>query len=191
MGSLIGRGKRSGRTQAAAEERLGTRGEYVLLLEDLVGAGAELRTIADPVTGEKKSGESLYEGVKFHRVIPGFMVQVGDPASRHDSAKRQWGMGGPGYRFSDEFHPELKHDGPGKLSMANAGRNTNGSQFFITTVKTPWLDGKHTVFGRVIEGMDVVNAIKGVATGNHGYHSDVPREPIVITEVSVVKVTLT
>ncbi len=102
----------------------------------------------------------FYDGIIFHRVIPGFMAQVGDPFTKDPTkTEAQWGMGGPTYRIMDEFHPELKHDTPGILSMANAGPNTGGSQIFITYEPTPHLDGKHAVFGKLVEGMEVLESI--------------------------------
>ena len=123
------------------------------------------------------AGKGFYDGVVFHRVIAGFMIQGGDPTGS--------GRGGPGYTIPDEFHPELKHTGEGILSMANAGPNTGGSQFFITLDATSWLDGKHAVFGKVVEGMDVVRKIEKTPTGTKGPYRDVPAEDVLIVSVEI------
>lgn len=132
-----------------------TRGEIVCRLE-YQKCPVTVANFVGLAEGTQKSnrpaGTRFYDGLTFHRVIADFMIQGGCPEGT--------GRGGPGYRFKDEIVPELKHDRPGILSMANAGPGTNGSQFFITHVPTPWLDGKHTVFGRVVSGQDVVNAIR-------------------------------
>jgi peptidyl-prolyl cis-trans isomerase A (cyclophilin A) len=119
-------------------------------VENFVGLATGAKPWRDPQTGAEQT-RPLYDGTIFHRVIPNFMVQAGDPLGT--------GRGGPGYSFEDEVGGPHRFDRPGQLGMANAGPNTNGSQFFITQVPTPWLDGKHTIFGEVVEGMEVVDAI--------------------------------
>jgi peptidyl-prolyl cis-trans isomerase A (cyclophilin A) len=126
----------------------------------------------DPRTGQSTTGR-LYDGTVFHRVITNFMIQGGDPLGT--------GTGGPGYKFADEFHPDLAFDRPFLLAMANAGPGTNGSQFFITTVPTPWLTGKHTIFGEVIEGQDIVDAISRVDTRP----GDRPVKDVVLESVEI------
>ncbi|MBI3321407.1 MAG: peptidylprolyl isomerase [Candidatus Omnitrophica bacterium] len=128
------------------------------------------KTVANFVT---LANRGFYNGVIVHRVIPGFMIQTGDPTGT--------GTGGPGYTFEDEFSPALRHDGPGIVSMANRGPNTNGSQFFITLAATPWLDGKHTIFGHVIEGQSVVEQIAAVERDA----TDHPRTDVVIKRVTI------
>lgn len=134
----------------------------------------------DPKTGSPMQGTPCYDGVRFHRVIPGFMIQCGDPLSRYSDTMTRWGTGGPGYKFADEFHPDLRHDAAGVLSMANSGPRTNGSQWFITEGPTPHLNNKHSVFGRVVSGQDVVNRIANVPTTR-----DRPNVDVVLRKVEI------
>ncbi|WP_049985688.1 peptidylprolyl isomerase [Halobellus rufus] len=141
-------------------------------VENFLGLATGEKEWSDPETGETRT-DSLYEGTIFHRIIDDFMIQGGDPEGT--------GRGGPGYTFDDEFHEDLNHDGAGVLSMANRGPNTNGSQFFITLGAQPHLDGKHAVFGHVVEGMDVVEEIGNVPTDRN----DAPLKDIEIESIDV------
>jgi peptidyl-prolyl cis-trans isomerase A (cyclophilin A) len=139
---------------------------------NFVGLATGTKPYTDPRTGKPGTGP-YYDGTIFHRVIPEFMIQAGDPTGT--------GRGGPGFRFGDEFLPTLRHSRPGILSMANAGPGTNGSQFFITEVPTPWLDNKHSIFGEVVEGLELVAKITHVQRGP----GDKPVKDIVLQKVEV------
>ena len=143
-------------------------------MANFVGLADGTKEWTDPKTGAKVS-RPFYDGLIFHRVIAGFMIQGGCPMGN--------GMGGPGYKFADEFGQGLRHDRGGLLSMANAGPNTNGSQFFITLEPTPWLDNKHAIFGEVVEGQDVIDKIGKTKTGAQ----DRPVKDIVINSVKIQK----
>jgi len=141
-------------------------------VENFVGLAEGTKEWTDPRTNRKVT-QPYYDGVIFHRVINGFMIQGGDPLGQ--------GIGGPGYTFGDEFHPKLRHNKEGILSMANRGPNTNGGQFFITLGPTPHLDDRHSVFGEVVEGLDVVRRIGSTATGDR----DRPVKDIVIESIAI------
>jgi peptidyl-prolyl cis-trans isomerase A (cyclophilin A) len=144
-------------------------------VENFIGLAEGTKEFTNEKTG-KKEKRNFYDGLTFHRVIPQFMIQGGCPEGT--------GRGGPGYKFGDEFHPSLKHSKAGKLSMANAGPGTNGSQFFITVAATPWLDNKHTIFGEVVEGQDVADKISNAPRDA----SDRPKTPIMLKKVRIERV---
>ena len=142
---------------------------------NFVGLAEGTKEWTDPKSGQKVK-RPYYNGLVFHRVIEGFMIQGGDPLGT--------GTGGPGYKFADEFSPKARHSKAGILSMANSGPNTNGGQFFITLAATPWLDNKHSVFGEVVEGLDVVKKIGSTPTSKPG---DRPVKPITVESVTIQK----
>jgi peptidyl-prolyl cis-trans isomerase A (cyclophilin A) len=142
-------------------------------VDNFVGLATGEQTWEHPETGETMDSKPLYDDVEIHRIIDDFMIQMGDPTGT--------GRGGPGYTFDDEFHDELTHDGPGVVSMANSGPDTNGSQFFITLDAQPHLDGKHAVFGKVTDGMDVVEEIGSLPTDGN----DRPQEEALLESVTI------
>ena len=147
--------------------------EVPVTVSNFTGLADGSKEWTDPRTGHKTNAR-YFDGTIFHRVIEGFMIQGGDPMGQ--------GIGGPGYTFADEFSPKLRHDRPGLLSMANRGPNTNGGQFFITLAATPWLDDKHSIFGEVTEGLDIVQKIGRTPTSKPG---DRPVKPITIESVTI------
>jgi peptidyl-prolyl cis-trans isomerase A (cyclophilin A) len=178
VGGAMAQGKLSPGTYAVFETSLGKitvrlfEKEAPKTVANFVGLADGTKEWTDPKSRQPVK-KRFYDGLIFHRVIPNFMIQGGDPLGS--------GMGGPGYKFEDEFSPNLKFDQPGRLAMANAGPNTNGSQFFITEAPTPHLTNRHTIFGQVVEGQEVVNKIARVPRDGN----DRPNTPVVIQKVTI------
>jgi peptidyl-prolyl cis-trans isomerase A (cyclophilin A) len=173
---------RAAGTYAVFETSLGTivcrlfEKEAPKSVENFIGLAEGTKEFTDERTGQKAK-RKFYDGLVFHRVIPKFMIQGGCPQGD--------GRGGPGYTFRDEFHPSLRHSKTGRLSMANSGPNTNGSQFFITVAATEWLDNRHTIFGEVIEGQDVADKIANTPRDA----GDRPKTPVVLQQVRIERVS--
>ena len=167
-------------TTSASTDTTNYKSSYTAIIEvkDYGKIEVELYEELAPITVKNfvdLAKDGFYDGLTFHRIITGFMIQGGDPTGT--------GMGGPGYKIDDEFGEGLKHDDEGILSMANAGPNTGGSQFFITLAPTPWLNGHHAIFGKVVEGMDIVRLIGVVPTD----FRDRPKDPVIMETVEVIK----
>lgn len=168
----------------AVDDAIDLTGPLTAVLETSMGnITIELNTTDAPNTVKNfatLAREGFYDGTKFHRVIAGFMIQGGDPLSKEDSQAASWGTGGPGYSFADEIHANNQND-VGTIAMANSGPDTNGSQFFINVSGNNFLDDKHTVFGSVVEGMDIVAAIENTPVGQ----SDRPTDAVVVTSITI------
>jgi len=165
-------------------------GHFVVRLEEarapntvknFVGLAMGKLDWTDPKTGRTMKATPFYNGLRFHRIVRNFIIQCGDPKTRYKELVDEWGTGNPGYKFDDEFTKELRHNRAGVLSMANAGKNTNGSQFFITEVPTPHLDSRHTVFGLVTAGHDILKAITNVSTDDKKR----PAEDIILETIEI------
>ncbi|MBI4158648.1 peptidylprolyl isomerase [Candidatus Woesearchaeota archaeon] len=171
--SGCGDGEMTSRTKAIIETNIGNM-EFELY-NDLAPETAE--------NFEKLAEDGFYDEARFHRVIKNFMIQGGDPLTKNTDLKQFWGTGGPGYAIKDEFVKNLRHDKKGILSMANSGPNTGGSQFFITLIPTPWLDDKHTIFGKLTAGEDILDKIGNVKTDEN----DRPVEDVIINKIEILK----